>query len=99
MSAIPQAVTALAGDKRRSARPTAPLEAGTTYDVTIAGLKTMVGASIKPYVTHFTTGRPPDPSIRFQKLSLINTADTAVTAVAIGPDHKLYAGTDDGAIL
>jgi glucose/arabinose dehydrogenase len=88
-----------AGERDLIVRPAGPLQPDTTYSVTIAGLKTMIGATIQPFVTHFTTGRTPDASIRFQRVTLINTTDTAVTAVAIGPDHKLYAGTDEGVIL
>lgn len=88
-----------AGENQLIVRPVAALEPDTVYSVSISGLKTVIGASIAPSVTHFTTGRTPDPSIRFQKLSLVNTSGNGITALAIGPDRHLYAGTDEGVIL
>jgi hypothetical protein len=79
-------------------RPSAELSPQTTYLATISGLKSGVGATIKPFTTKFTTGRMPDPSIRFQKITLANTADHGFTDVTMGPGHMLYAGTDEGVI-
>jgi glucose/arabinose dehydrogenase len=88
-----------AGDNLLIIKPTALLEPDTAYTVTLSGLKSGIGATIKPYSTHFTTGRTPDPSIRFQKVVLPTTDGFGITAVVMGPGHTLYAGTDEGVIL
>ena len=41
----------------------------------------------------------PDPAIRFEKIELPQGAGAAFTCVAVGPDHRLYAGSDDGRIF
>jgi mono/diheme cytochrome c family protein len=40
-----------------------------------------------------------DPSIRFEKVQLPQASGAAFTCVQIGPDHRLYAGADDGRIF
>jgi mono/diheme cytochrome c family protein/glucose/arabinose dehydrogenase len=40
-----------------------------------------------------------DPAIHFEKVALPITAHTRFTCVEMGPDHHLYAGTDDGRIF
>lgn len=55
-----------------------------------------VGGSI-PRVDR--TGRvypPPDPDLRFVQVSLPVTADVGYTCVAVGPDGRLWASSDDG---
>lgn len=41
----------------------------------------------------------PDPAIRFQKVMLPAAAGAGFTCVQVGPDHRLYAGADDGRIF
>ena len=38
----------------------------------------------------------PDPAIRFEKIALPQSDGADFTCVEVGPDHRLYAGTDDG---
>ena len=40
-----------------------------------------------------------DSTIRFDKVALPQTSGVAFTSVEVGPDHRLYAGADDGRIL
>src|SRR5438270_3347723 len=40
-----------------------------------------------------------DPSVRFEKVQLPQASGAAFTCVQIGPDHRLYAGADDGRIF
>jgi glucose/arabinose dehydrogenase len=87
------------GDDLLVLKPAVALSPDTSYTLSVAGLKTVVGATIAPFNMRFTTGRPPDPEIRFQKVPLPITAGYACTAVVMGPGHQLYVGTDDGLIL
>jgi len=89
----------IAGDNLLIIKPAVLLDPDTAYTVTLSGLKSGVGATVKPFVTHFRTGRTPDPSIRFQKIALSTAEGYPVTAVNMGPGHTLYAGTDEGVIL
>ena len=41
----------------------------------------------------------PDPTIRFEKVMLPSAAGAGYTCVQVGPDHRLYAGCDDGRIF
>ncbi|HSV14050.1 MAG TPA: hypothetical protein VLI90_07305, partial [Tepidisphaeraceae bacterium] len=87
------------GDDLLVLRPKAALQPDTAYTLSISGMKSTIGAMIPAFTTRFTTGRPADADIRFQKVPLPGTAGYACTAVVMGPDHQLYAGTDDGVIL
>jgi glucose/arabinose dehydrogenase len=42
---------------------------------------------------------PADPSIGFQQVVLTNAAGAGFTALQVGPDRRLYAGTDDGRVF
>ena len=41
----------------------------------------------------------PDRAIRFQKVMLPAASGAGFTCVQVGPDHRLYAGSDDGRIF
>ena len=41
----------------------------------------------------------PDPTIRFEKVMLPSASGSGFTCVQVGPDHRLYAGADDGRIF
>lgn len=41
----------------------------------------------------------PDPAIRFEKVGLPYAGGAGFTCVQVGPDHRLYAGADDGRIF
>jgi glucose/arabinose dehydrogenase len=97
-AAVPFAVKPI-GDDLMMVRPKVTLSPDTSYMFSLAGLKTMAGATVPTLTTHFTTGRPPDPEIRFRKYALNATEGYASTAVVMGPGHQLYAGTDEGLIL
>jgi glucose/arabinose dehydrogenase/mono/diheme cytochrome c family protein len=68
------------------------------------------GLGVKTWLLH-ATGLAPvrkviplasgvaDPSIQFEKVALPLTAHTPFTCVMVGPDHRLYAGADDGRIF
>ncbi len=71
-----------------------------TFEVT-AGLKDLNGVSFNAYSSTFTTGTAgpeTDPSIAFDKISLPTSNGYVYTSVAVGPDGKLYASTDQGII-
>jgi glucose/arabinose dehydrogenase len=54
--------------------------------------------AIVPFSISFTTRPPADPSIRFEKVALPTARGAGFTSVVMGPDHRLYAGTDEGLI-
>lgn len=88
-----------AGEKLMILRPTAPLQPETRYKLSVSGMRTTGGVALPVFTEYFTTGRPPDPAIRFQKIALPETSGYGFTCVVVGPDHKLYAGTDEGIIF
>lgn len=78
--------------------------------VCAAGL--MKGRGFKTRLKSMLTGRAvrmaevwpvaegdPDPAVRFEKVMLPEAAGAGFTCVGIGPDHRLYAGADDGRIF
>lgn len=79
-------------------RPATHLKPGTVYTYRVSGLKTTQGMPLADFVGNFTTAIPPDPDLHFQKVALPMTSGSGYTAVIVGPDHKLYAGTDEGVI-
>ncbi len=80
-------------------RPGARLKTGTTYTFKVADLKTVEGVTLPEFNGTFNTAIPPDPDLHFQKVALPNTSGYGFTATVMGPDHKLYAGTDEGLIF
>jgi len=83
--------------------PMAILAANATYqwDVT-SGVKDTAGNAFVPFSFQFNTNSNVanvDPFISFDKVSLPNAQGRQFSALAFGPDGRLYAGTLDGAIL
>ncbi len=80
--------------------PASALSPLTSYTLHItSALKDTRGQATVPFVTSFTTGGKADADIRFEKVLLPITKGNGVTCLAIGPDGKLWAGTDDGRVL
>ena len=83
-------------------KPTSLLAENTTYTFEVTdGLRDTSGAQFVPFTMTFTTGTgvtPVDPTIAFEKVSLPSTQGSQYTALTIGPDGKLYAGTITGLI-
>ena len=71
-----------------------------TFEVT-DGLRDTGGAAFLPFTMTFTTGTnatPVDPTIAFEEVALPTTQGSQYTALTIGPDGRLYAGTLQGLI-
>ncbi len=85
------------------ARPVANLAPNTSYTFEVtSGLQDVTGAGFAPFTSTFTTGTqvsPVDTSIQFEKVVLANVPTGQYTAVAIGPDGKLYAAGVAGHIF
>jgi hypothetical protein len=79
-------------------KPSTKLKPGTSYTLKVTGLATAQGLPLPDFSSHFTTAVPPDPDLHFHKVALPITAGNGFTAVMMGPDHMLYAGTDEGMI-
>jgi hypothetical protein len=78
-------------------RPQKPLDPLTNYTLYVTdGLKDAKGRPTAPFATTFTTEGTPDPDIRFKRVALPVTKGNGVTALRIGPDKRLWAGTDSG---
>ena len=81
-------------------KPTATLDGNTEYNVRIAdAVKDRAGTKFLPFAMSFMTGALPDPSIRFERVSLPSAEGAGFTCVEFGPDGRLYAGADDGRIF
>lgn len=81
-------------------KPREPLSPLRQYNLFVMDALSMKsGAATVPYLTSFTTDGACDASLKFEKVSLPATEGRGVTALTIGPDHKLYAGCDDGTII
>src|SRR2546422_1081252 len=81
--------------------PMALLEPGTRYTFEVRGVKDTSGADLMKFNMSFTTsGGTPTESfpVAFEKIDLPSDA-ARYTGLAVGPDHKLYAGTADGRIF
>ena len=82
--------------------PTALLDANTQYRFAVtAGVKDVAGKAIAPFTSTFTTGTAggqSTSSVAFAKAAQSAAPSKAYTAVAVGPDQKLYAATYDGLI-
>jgi hypothetical protein len=88
------------GTARLKLRPESPLAAGTNYTIYVGrGLKDVAGRDVTPYASSFTTAAKADEHIGFQKVLLTTAGGAGFTCVAVGPDHRLYASSDDGRIL
>jgi hypothetical protein len=92
-----------------SLQPTSPLASDTKYEFEVtAGLKTESGQSFAPFSSSFTTGEQGGPCgsddapcpVQFDRTQVAQAKPSILyyTSLAIGPDHKLYAATINGAI-
>lgn len=71
------------------------------FEVT-SGVRDTAGSSIAPFQTSFTTSSdlPTEPlPVAFEQVAMATAAQHVYTALAIGPDARLYAGTFTGEIL
>src|SRR5581483_1923601 len=93
------------------ATPDDLLEPNTQYAFEVTdGVKDTKGAKFVPYTLTFTTAAgaaTSDLPVAFEKIEMHDTQvmapdgkrPSAYTALAIGPEHKLYAATFDGRII
>ena len=84
-------------------QPSSPLQANTkyTFEVT-SNVKDVTGASVAPFTSSFTTGTSSGTSgggVSFTKVSQSAATGHDFTGVTVGPDGKVYAGTQDGYII
>jgi hypothetical protein len=101
-AAIPGSAFTSGGADVINFRPAAVLKANTSYVFSVtAGVKDVKGKAFLPYALKFKTGDAPNPDsdVAFTKTALPSTEGVQFTSLAIGPDHKLYAGTLTGHIL
>src|SRR5205809_1150228 len=74
------------------------LDADTQYTFTISsGVMDTAGHTFVPYASTFTTGNSGGESnsdIRFTQIALSNAKGLHYTALAVGPDHRLYVAGD-----
>ncbi|MGB7157341.1 MAG: fibronectin type III domain-containing protein [Tepidisphaeraceae bacterium] len=84
-------------------QPSSVLAANTAYYFEISsGVRDVGGNAFVPYSMTFTTGAAGGPvsgNIQFTKAAQATTAGANYTAIVIGPDRKVYAGTVDGRIV
>jgi len=83
--------------------PLVLLDRNTTYIFNVTpGVKDTAGRTFTAYTAKFTTGTAggvSNPNVRFDQVKMTNGTGYAWTSVAIGPDHRLYAGTYSGYIV
>ena len=100
--AVPTRLNTSGGGDSITLTPTVALEANTVYTFEVTeGLRDTSGAAFVPFTMSFTTGTqvtPVDPSVAFEKVTLPTTFGSQYTALTIGPDGRLYAGTITGLI-
>ena len=100
---IPAIVNTSGGGDAVVLQPQVLLDPNTTYTFILeTGLKDVVGVPFKPYTMTFTTGTgggTTDPTLAFEKVGLPTAQNAPFTCVRVGPDHKLYASTEDGRIF
>jgi glucose/arabinose dehydrogenase len=92
--------TSAAGDNI-VVQPIDLLETSTKYVFEVNGVKDTGGAELLPFQMSFTTSGgivASNYSVAFEKADLL-TEREHFTALAIGPDHRLYAGTAAGNII
>ena len=99
---IPATVELSGSGYRIALHPTVPLQGNTNYTFCLTeGVRDLRGATMEPWAIAFTT-KPTseaDPLIKFDPARLDSTQGHGYTALRIGPDHQLYAATDDGKIF
>jgi fibronectin type 3 domain-containing protein len=100
---VPAVVNTSGGGDSIVLQPANTLLPNTQYTFSVsAGVLDTKGVSFTPYTFNFTTGNTqtqPDPTIAFVPQDLPSAQNTAYTSVRIGPDHKLYASSEDGRIF
>jgi glucose/arabinose dehydrogenase len=89
-------------------KPVSKLLAKTNYTFFVtSGVKDVTGAAFAPFQMTFHTGTgtankidPEFKNVKFENVQLPNTPGVArYLGVLVGPDHKVYASTDDGRIF
>jgi glucose/arabinose dehydrogenase len=102
-TSVPANVNTTGGGDAIVLTPLNPLQSNTEYRFTITTAVTDTsGVSFVPYTSTFTTGNQiatADPKIRFAKIELPLAVGYQWTSVAMGPDGRLYAGTQSGHIV
>jgi glucose/arabinose dehydrogenase len=101
---IPASVNTSGAGDAIALTPKSPLAAYTGYTfVVTAGVRDVGGVSFQAKQVSFTTGKAPAPSGGsaggFDHIALPTAGGRQFFSLAMGPDHKLYAGTADGLIL
>ena len=99
---VPANINTSGGGDSITLTPTVLLAENTAYTFVVTdGLRDTAGAAFVPFSMTFTTGTavtPVDPTVAFEKVSLPTTVGSQYTALTIGPDGRLYAGTITGLI-
>ena len=102
-SVVPSVVNTTGAGDAIILTPSAPLKPDTSYTFNVtAGVRDAAGTHLTPYSSTFTTGAaaaPVDPGVAFTKVSLPVTAGVAYSDVKVGPDHRVYASSEDGRIF
>lgn len=101
-SLLPAVLNSTGGGDAIILRPAALLSSNAQYTFEVTnGVKDTSGASFAPFKMSFTTGKAPDvgnQTVVFEKVDLLVPPVLPYTAVTIGPDNRLYAGTIYGDI-
>lgn len=102
-SVVPAVVNTTGGDDAIILQPSVLLDANTSYTFSVSdSVRDTTGQTIVPLTSTFTTGTAGasvDPSIAFEHVSLPTAVNTPFTCVRVGPDHLLYASSEDGRIF
>jgi hypothetical protein len=87
-------------NRKLQVRPVGHLAPNARYVLQVTeDLRDTAGAPVLPFAMTFTTADLPDPMIRFERVALTTAGGAGFTCVRVGPDRRLYAGTDDGRIF
>jgi glucose/arabinose dehydrogenase len=98
---IPSRINTSGGNDDIVLTPLVMLDPGTQYTFEVKGVKDTTGADVFPFKMSFTTSGGASTEqfpVAFEKFEAM-AGTSRFTSLAIGPDHKLYAGTGDGTIL
>jgi hypothetical protein len=100
--AVPAQISTSAAGDDIVLTPIAMLEPATKYTFEVNGVKDMAGAELMKFKMSFTTSGAGATTTTypaaFEKIDLPGETNY-YTALAIGPDHRLYASTVDGKII
>lgn len=100
---IPSKVNTTGGNDAIIVQPKVLLDPNTSYTFTLtSALQDVTGTPFMPYSETFTTGTAggtTDSTMAFEKVSLPNVPSAMYTCVRIGPDHDLWASSQDGRIF